>query len=236
MLIFSLRSSAALIALVVTATGCQSSLKMRHLPDTPEALECVSGLVVNHIEPHEVIAILPSKPGGDDLVERRFQLMLPSGREMYEVDLSGALLRTVQLDVDLATNGSIKRVKLDSKLEAAASLEALSESLSTAGEFIKAIRAAEQAEEEKKEADAKEEAGKEKAELEEQKAKLELELSIKKLNSEIGAFGTTKPPSQLEIMTTENSELEAQIFNLMLDANREALEKGAPLPFPDLVP
>lgn len=174
-----------LIALLgVTITSCGAQLNVRRLPATPKSLGKVSGLVVNHNAPHEVIAVFPEKPGSTKtLAQKKTQAFFASATEVQEIDYSGAMFATRRLEVELHPDSSLKRAKISSTSSLGDDLSSLASAAKTYGETSRAIEEAE---------------------------------------------------AEPEPVQAENDALLREIRNLMLKANLDALQRGEPLPYPEV--
>lgn len=128
-------------AIASLALSCSAKLEVCRVP--VEELSKINGLVVNHGEQHEVIAVFPKKP--DDrhkLSESKTQVFLPSATEVHEIDYSGALFSTRRLEVELHPYSTLKRVKVTSSSSVDSDLTALAAATKSAAEAAKAIEEA----------------------------------------------------------------------------------------------
>jgi len=218
----------ALTSILLLSLSCAAGVQTRRI-DAKAPTPKPGGLVVNHKTPQRVIAIFPEEPGSQTLATKTTIMALPDPNELYVLDFSGALFRTVSLDVELLEDGTLKHVRLDSKQEAGAALERFNKSAQNAVGLMKTLDEIEAAKEKAAKEQADEAAGQTKAELTLQKEELALQLEIAKAEKELAELQAgPKPPADLSVA---NQDLQLELKNLMLEANRAAIRAGEPLPF-----
>jgi len=167
---------------LVALGGCAAKLSVRRIPR--EAASQAKGLVVQTNVPHDIVAIFPKSLGNLALDTEDARAMLPSPKDYYELNYCGALFRSAELKVELHPDTTIKKVEMNSNLQLADQLGAVTSSLGEISSVKKEIEAAEPSEDQEKAAEA---------------ARLKNEVLIR-----------------------------------MQQANRDALDLGQPLPYPDI--
>lgn len=117
------------LAGTLALTGCASLSVQRYqltnLQDSPRT----NGLVVSVSEPHQVIAVFPTEPGSGEFVEYQNSMSLPALDEYYVIGYEGDLFYSRELQIELNSDSSLKRVKLSSTSTAAEDLQSIGTAL-----------------------------------------------------------------------------------------------------------
>lgn len=133
---------ASLLAVSLSALlGCVADLQVRRIPR--EMADQAKGLVVQTNVPHELVAVFPKEPGSRELDTQVAAAMLPSTKDYYELNYCGALFRTTELKVELHPDSTVKKVEMNSTLQLADQLGAITEG---AGEIATTKKAFDDAE------------------------------------------------------------------------------------------
>lgn len=133
------------LILACALTSCGATYWTRRIPLDPQELAKVKGLVVNHNDPHEMIAIFPDAEGSKKVTHKTAVVSLTSVNELYEIDYCGALFSTRRLEVELHADSSFKRASITSTSSASDDLSALATATEALGEAKKAIEEAKEA-------------------------------------------------------------------------------------------